>query len=288
MYESEINEFVQGELSFLDLSTKEQQIFKDALLRRINNRRRRRNIDIDINIELESFLHDFENLLEYFKELNYSDEEALEFTKNIVNQATRKNIKKTLDFYRNTNILESELRINKFQMRGSLDLAHARKKYLVEINDKDHQTRHYILHITNDRFEKNHGITQEELLKRYPITEETYAVWNIIATQTDDKIKEYFGMTREELSYIYPTTKEEIAIIHKLATMAEKEVINTYGVCKKYILSRKPLSKDTLIVLKTINKSSTKAVYKYFRKAKAEVVLDKTLTLEKLKKTINR
>lgn len=287
MYENEINEFVQGELSFLDLSTKEQQVFKDALSKRIKNKIRR-NKDFSLNTEFEFFLQDLEDTLEYFKVLGYDDETSLEFTKNIVNQSTRKKFKNTLDFYKNANILENELRINKYEMRLNLELAHAKKKYLTEINDREHQTRHYILHVSNETFEKNHGISTDELLKKYPVTDETYDVWKFIATQSDEKIKEYFGMSREELSFIYPTTKEEVAIIHKLSTMSDDEIINIYNVCKNYIYSRKPLSRNTLIVLKTIAQSSEKAVYKYFKKPKAQVTLDKTLTLEKLKKTINR
>ena len=132
-------------------------------------------------------------------------------------------------------------------MRLNLELAHAKKKYLTEINDREHQIIHYILHVSNETFEKNHGITPDELLKKYPVSDETYNIWKFIAIQSDEKLKEYFGMSCDELSFIYPTTKEEVAIIHKHSTMSDGKIINTYNVCKNYIYSRNQKHKSPLI-----------------------------------------
>lgn len=287
MFEEEINEFVQGELSYLDLSTYEKEMTIKGINKRINNMLRK-NRSIDIEQVIEYFNKDIEKRIEYFKSINYTEEEAIILTKNIINCLSNSKINNILNFYKVCNILEDELRISHHNIRVNLEHAHAKKKFLVDNNDKIHQSRSYILHNKNTDFENHYNVCINDLVNKYPLNEEIYSIWNFICHKTDPEIIEFFGMTREELSYIYPTTKEEVATLKLLANMTDEEVIKKYGICKQNIYNRRPINNDLLKALKSINLSSEKAIEKYFNENKATVLLDPELSMNKIKQKIRK
>ena len=67
--------------------------------------------------------------------------------------------------------------------------------------------------ISDNDFEKKFQTNIVQLLKKYPLTEETKDVWKILANLTDVELYNEYHLTRKEMADIYPTTKEELKVL---------------------------------------------------------------------------
>ena len=273
----EIEEFVQGELSQLDLSTKEKEKYIKFIIKLNNYYQFHKKTDINIK---DLFIQKFEDALEFFKLQGFDDDKALELTKIVIVEWDRKNIKEKLSFLRVNNLEENVITRNSLSLRFNLEKSHAKKMYLVDINDKKTQTIHFIIHETDERFDKKFNVNIDQLLKKYPITEETQEVWMMITMMNDKDFQKFFGMTREELSFIYPTTKNEIATINLIANLTDEEIKERYGITRQELLSKHPLNSDTLRALKSLTFSSNKAIENTFNKSRDEILSLRTITTE--------
>lgn len=281
MYIQEIEEFVQGELSYLNLSTKEKERYI-KFIQKIYKYLNRYNLDIE---EIKNrFIQKLEDCVEFFKMQGFGDEQSLEFAKRIVLESDRKNYKEKLAFLRVVDFEEDIITNNSLCLRFNLEKAHAKKMHLVKINDQQNQTRYLITREPDEKTEKRLNIPNiETLVKKYPLTKETTDVWMTITAMQDEEFKNYFGMTREQLSYIYPTTKEEIAVIHFIAKLTDEEIIERYGITREQLLQKYPINNDTLKALKSLNISSDRAIINTFNQPREEVLKLRTISIEMIK-----
>lgn len=276
----EIKEFVQGELSYLNLSTKEKNTYIQ-FIKKMDNYYQTHNME---NANTKSvFMNKLEDCIEFFKLQGFDEETSLVFAKKTIPSYDRKSFKNKLAFLRAINLEEGVVMHDSLSLRFNLEKAHARKKYLVDINNKEAQTRNFLIHDGDTRVKKRFNVEMNKLLKEYPLTKETMEVWMIIATMNDQKFEDFFKLTREELSYIYPTTKEELATLHLIATMSNEEIIEKYGITRQELLQKHPLNKDTLNAIRSIHQSSDNAVEKTFHKSKQEILKLRTLTTDMIK-----
>ena len=285
MTTQEIQEFVQGELSYLELSTEQQQKYINFI--KDFDYYLKKNGKIEISAE-NVLLQRLEECIEFFKVQGFDEKTITELAKNVVTATKRKDWKVRFAFLRMINFEEKVITSNRQSQRFNLEKSHARKMHLVAINDRKSQNINTIINDTRGNFEKRFGIKIAELTNRYPISQETKDVWMFVTYMNDKQLKEYFGMTREELSYIYPTTKEEIAVIHKITTLSDKEILETYGITREELLQKHPLNNDTLKAIKSIHKSNIKAVEKTFDMPKEEVLHLRTITTEMIKAAANK
>lgn len=276
----EIEEFVQGELSYLDLSTK----LKERYIKFIKNTDEHfkyRNIN---NIDIKSlFLEKLEDSTEFFKIQGFDEKTSLEYAKTIVIETNSSKYKDKLAFLRVTNLQERVIMQNSLSLRFNLDKTHARKKYLIEINDRKSQTTSVLIHDSDERFKKRFNIDPTELIKKYPLNNESYVIWMMIATMNDLKFQEYFKLTREQLSYIYPTTKDEVATLHFIANLTDEEILERYDITREQLLEKHPLNNDTLKALKSLKLSSNKAIENTFNQTRQELLELRTITTEMIR-----
>lgn len=276
----EIEEFVKNELSVLDLNEKQIEKYI-TFIKKLDNHNKIHNREyIDAR---DLFIDKFEKSYEFFKLQGFKNEKALELTKNVIIEWDRKNIKEKLSFLRTINLEESVITSTSLSLRFNLEKAHAKKMYLVDLGDKKAQTRHLIIHETDERFNKKFGVNINQLVKKYPITEETKEVWMKITCMSDEDFLYNFGMSREQLSYIYPTTKEEVAALNLIAKLTNEEIEERYGLTRYELLSKRPLKNDTLKALKSLKHSSDKAIQSTFNKSREEVLSLRTITTEMIK-----
>lgn len=280
----EIEEFVQGELSFLDLSTKEQERYIKFIKGLDEHYQNMHKPSMNAT---NTLLEKLEDCTEFFKIQGFDEKTSTEFAKKIVLESKRKDWKVRLSFLRILNFEDTIITNNYENLRFNLEKAHAKKMYLVALNDQKFQTRNIIINGIEKNFEKRFNIKLAELTNRYPITQETKDVWMFVTQMNDETFKNYFGITRDELSYIYPTTKEEIAVIHKIATLSDEEILETYGITRQELLQKYPLNSDTLKAVKSIYKSSSKAIQKTFDLPKDAVLHLRTITTEMIKAAAN-
>jgi len=277
----EIEEFVQGELSYLNLSTKEIEKYIKFILK-IDRFLNKYNLD---GTEIKNrFIQKLEDCIEFFKIQGFDDETCLEFAKKMVLESDRKDFKEKLSFLRAINLEEIVIMSDSQSLRFNIQKAHAKKMCLVNINDIKNQTRSFIIHETDDKAAKKLGIANLEMLvQQYPITKDIKEIWMIITSMTNSQFQDYFKLTREQLSYIYPTTKDELATLHFIAQLKDQEIIERYGITREELLNKHPLNNDTLKALKSIKQSNDKAVEKIFKKPKQEVLLLRTITTDMIK-----
>lgn len=276
----EIEEFVQGELSYLNLTTVEQK----RIIRFI--------MDLDYHYKVHNkeyldtttaFLNKLEDCLEFFKLQGFDDEKALEFAKRAVISYGYKDFKEKLAFLRVSNLEETVIMNDTLSLRLNLKKAHAIKMHLVSQNDKASQTKAAILHSRDENISKRFNVGIDELLEKYPLSKETIEVWMIIATMKDNEFEEYFKISREKLSYIYPTTKEELTILNFIANLTDEDIMERYGITREALLEKHPLKKDTLSALKSIKGASDKAIQNTFNQSREEVLQLRTITTEMIK-----
>lgn len=276
----EIKEFVQGELTDLNLSTEEQENYINF----IKNAQTYYEIHNIKNIDMrDRFIQKLEDCIEFFKIQGFDDSTSLQFAKVAILDSNRKNLKEKLSFLRIINLEESVIMSNSLSLRFNIEKAHAKKMHLVAINNKEAQTRNFLLHDGDDRVKKRLNVEMTQLIKKYPLTKETRNIWAMISTMNNQQFTKFFNMTREELSYIYPTTREEIATLHFIATMKDEEIKSKYGITRQEILQKYPLNNDTLKALRSINQSTDKAIQNTLDKTREEVLKLRTITTEMIR-----
>lgn len=274
----EIKVYINDNFDYLNLSEKEEERY----IKFINK------MDNYINSHPNKFVSDtfilFQNRIEelyaFFRKEGHSEEKSIFLTKKAGLLSDRKNIYTNLSFIRAINLEEKVLAEDIIFFRRNIDEAHARKAYLVSINDIDQQTIYNIMKTTTKSFEEKFNVNMTELLKQYPITEELKSIWAYQVSLTDEKLKQEFGLSREQLAMIYPITKDELETIKKIGTSSNEEIINKYGITKEELLRKYPLNRDTLKAIMSINKAKEETVNHLFGKPKQEVLKLRTITTD--------
>lgn len=275
-----IEEFVQTDLSYLELSDRE----KERILKYIENLDSHYKIHRKDHLKAsDEFLKKLEDCADFFKKQGFDEETSLKFAGKAVIFCNNQNFKSKLVFLKLLNFEEKLLMKDAFCLRFNLEKAHAKKMYLVETNNKDKQTESFLLQASDKRVKSGINIEIKELLAKYHLSQETKEVWMIIGMMNDQKFKEYFNLTREQLSYIYPTTKEELATLHKIANMKDEDIIEDYGLTREELLEKHPLNTDTLNALRSIRKSSDKAIQNTFNKTREELINLRTITTDMIR-----
>lgn len=275
MTKQEIEEFVQGELTYLNLTSGEQK----RIIRFITELDYHYKVHKMEYIDTTSaFLNKLEDCLEFFKMQGFDDEKAMELAKKSVISYGYKDFKEKLAFLRVNNMEETVIMNDTLSLRFNLKKAHALKKHLVVQNDRTAQTKTAIIHGRDETIKKRFNIEIDELLEKYPLSKETMEVWMIIATMKDNEFEEYFRISREQLSYIYPTTKEELLTLNFIAKLTDEEIIEKYGISREDLLNKHPLNNDTLKALKSLRQASDKAIRNTFNQSREEVLTLRTIT----------
>lgn len=236
----------------------------------------------------EYFDQRFESFVQIFIERGYSEEESIDLTKKIIIFSDRKDLMDNINFIRILNCEKQAINTGIMFYRKKLEDSHARKSYLIEINDYENQTVNTLLNSTNGNFEKRFDVSIAKLRNKYPVTDELKSIWEYLANLTDEKLEEQFKLTKEELAMIYPTTKEELSTLKKIATLTDEEIKETYGITRSELLKKHPLNIDTLKALKSIQSAKNKAVENVFDKSKEEVLHLRTITTEMISKANTR
>ena len=159
---------------------------------------------------------------------------------------------------------------------------HAKKCFFIEIKyqDTDKGIITDLFKISDKDFEKKFQTNIVQLLKKYPLTEETKDVWKILANLTDVELYNEYHLTRKEMADIYPTTKEELKVLVFIAKLDDKKILSKYGITRKELLEKRPLNKSTLTALKTILLTSEKTIQNAFHQSKDEVLHLRTINVE--------
>lgn len=236
----------------------------------------------------EYFDQRFEKFVQDFMDKGYSEEESIDLTKKIIIFADRKDLMDNINFIRVLNCEKQAINTGMMFYRKKLEDSHARKCYLIEINDYENQTVNTILNSTNDSFERKFNVNIGKLKIKYPVTTELKSIWEYLANLTDEKLELEFKINREQLSKIYPTTKEELSTLKKIANLSDEEIKEVYGVSRTEILKKHPLNVDTLKALKSIQSARNKAVENVFKQSKEEVLHLRTITTEMIAKANTR
>ena len=276
----DIEQYVQGELSYLNLSTKEQE----RIIKYITylDYHYHKNNKKEINT-ISFFLNKLEDCNEFFKIQGFNEEKSIELAKKCVISYDNKNFKEKLAFLRINNMEESTIINDPLSIRFNLEKAHAKKMFLVNNNDKISQTRNFLIHTNDSDVQRRFNVRINDLLKQFPLTKETLEVFMIIATMNNQQFKNYFNMSREQLCYIYPTTKDELATLHFIAKMKDNEIKEKYGLTRNELLEKYPLNNDTLKALRSINQSSDKTIVNTFNKSRNEILNLRTITTNMIK-----
>lgn len=147
----EIKEFVQGELSYLELSTEQQQKYINYIKDFDYYLKKNRKNEISAqNILLQRL----EESIEFFRLQGFDEKSATELAKNVVTSTKRKDWKIRFAFLRMINFEEKVITSSHQSQRFSLEKSHARKMHLVSINDRKNQNINTIINDTRGSFEK--------------------------------------------------------------------------------------------------------------------------------------
>lgn len=277
----EIEEFIQGELSYLDLSTKQKEDYV-KFIKKINEYYIKYNkTDIDIKNLINERIEDY---IDFFKTQGFDDKTSIKLVKNTILASDRNNLKEKLAFLRILNYEEKIILEDPQRLRFKLDYAHARKMHLKTTNDTKHETNYTIIRESIGNFEKRLKLNMAELTHKYPVTNELKKIWLMLGTMDDKKLKDTFNLTFEQLSQIYPTTIDEVATLKKLASMSDEEIIEKYGINREKLLQKYPINSDLLKALISIKQSSDKAIENTFYISREELLEFRTITTEMIKK----
>lgn len=152
----EIKVYINDNFDYLNLSEKEEERY----IKFINK------MDNYINSHPNKFVNDtfilFQNRIEelyvFFRKEGHSEEKSIFLTKKAGLLSDRKNIYTNLSFIRAINLEEKVLAEDIIFFRRNIDEAHARKAYLVSINDIDQQTIYNIMKTTTKSFEEKFNV----------------------------------------------------------------------------------------------------------------------------------
>lgn len=285
--DDEIKESIIERFNYLNLDESFIKRYTTLIKNFVDHRAYYKN-QYDYNEAMDIFEANFNNMYNYFLELGYDEETSLALTKNIILFSNRNNYMETVRVFRLLNI-EKEAIINlSILFPRKLNTIHARKCFLQEINyNADPLKMASLLQKTTDsQFEKafsEYGIKVEDLMKKYPLTEENRQVINYLGNLKNNEIYDKFGVTRKQLAEIYPTTKNQLSLLMKIKNMKDEEIENKYGLTRSDLLSKYPLNANTLKALKTVKETTDRTIEKGFGKTKTEVIHLRTLTNEMVK-----
>lgn len=279
----EIEEFIQGELSYLDLSTKEKEDYV-KFLKKLNQHYTAYNrTDVDVkNIIIKRI----EEYTDFFKSQGFDDKTSIKLVKNTILASDRSKLKEKLAFLRIINCEEKIIMEDPYRLRFNLDYAHARKMHLKITNDTKNETNYTIVRESIGNFEKRFKLNTFELTHRYPVTNELKEIWLMLGTMNDKKLKKDFNITVEQLNQLYPSTIDEVATLKKLASMTDEEITNKYGLTRQKLLEKYPVNSDLLKALVSINQSTDKSIENTFYMTKEELLQERTITTEMIKKAM--
>lgn len=280
----EIEGFVQGELSYLDLSTKQKEDYV-KFIKKLNEYYTAYNrTDVDVkNIIIERI----EEYIDFFKSQGFDDKTATKLVKNTILASDRSKLKEKLAFLRILNYEEKIILEDPYRLRFNLDYAHARKMYFTSIGDNIHQTNYTIVRESVGNFEKRLKLNIAELTHKYPVTNELKEIWLMLGTMNNKKLKEAFNITIEQLSQLYPSTIDEVATLKKLASMSDEEITDKYGIAREKLLQKYPVNSDLLKALVSIKQSTDKAIENTFNIKREELLQFRTITTEMIIKANN-
>lgn len=265
----EIEEYVQGDLAYLDLSTKEVEKY----IKYIKKLKRFASINhyTDINV-ISTFEERFNALYEFYK-IRFNDEEALALTKGGVLYTDRK---KWINKFYLMRILNYEQRFITCSTRSvNAQEIHARKMYCLKNNIDASQ--YEITRKSVKQFEDKYNLNQSDLDMEYPITDEIVCIWKYIGNMSNEEFDKHFKIDKETFSSLYPTTKDELATLQFLAKLDDDKVKNIYGISKEEIYKKYPLNVDTLNTLKTINKMRNESINNLFGLDKEDILKLRTI-----------
>ena len=150
----------------------------------------------------ETFEKNIKDLVKIYKEFNLTDKEIINSIKNNPSLIHADKRDLVFKFYmlgkvrdsKNGESLRKTIIVDKSKnLRTSYEVMYARIKHLESLRNNnevirnDYITIRKLLKITNEEFETSYGISKEELLKRYPFTNDS-----IREIQTWDENKEMF------------------------------------------------------------------------------------------------
>lgn len=277
----EVRQYIISEYEYLNLTESQIQQYVKFILK--IDKFRKYNVKLkNIGSAFAFFEEKFNLIYDMFLSEGYNRETSLELTKRAILYSDRKEIFVNLNLLRML-ALEEQTIINNYILHMRFpENTHAKKCFFMEINhhDTDKKIMKDLFKISDKDFEDKFNTNVAQLLKKYPLTEETKEVWIILASLTNEKLYEEYHLTREEMAEIYPTTKEELKILKLLTNLSDKEIIDKYGITRVELLRKHPLNSDTLKALAAINKTSDDTVSKLFNQPKSEVLKLRNITTE--------
>jgi len=279
--EEKIIDYVNTDLEYLNLTDTETKRYIQCIKNLTHHLNYKQNTE-DCNFS-SYFEEKFEEVYTRFILEGHDQPRSLELAKKAVLFANRKEYKIYLDFLRNIDLEEDVLMNNVLYFRRRIENSHARKKYLVKINDTENQNMYNLIKSSDNAFEKKFSVNLPKLINEYQLTTEVIQVWAYLASLDDNKLEQELKITREQLSMIYPTTIEEVSTLKTIADMKEEEITEKYGITRKELLQKYPLNNDTLKALKSIKLSSDKAIESTFHKSRQEIIHLRTITTDMIR-----
>ena len=281
--EEEVREYIESELDYLNLDETMFNQYVKFIMK--IDRFRKCNIKTkiyNVNGAFAFFEEKFSQLYDLFLKEGYDKETSLELTKNAILRSDRKNFITDLNLMRMLGFEEKMIKERFFLYNRHPEKVHAKKCFFIEIKyqDADKGIIADLFKISDKDFEKKFQTNIVQLLKKYPLTEETKDVWKILANLTDVELYNEYHLTREEMADIYPTTKEELKVLVFIAKLDDEKILSKYGITRKELLEKRPLNKSTLTALKTILLTSEKTIQNAFHQSKDEVLHLRTITVE--------
>ena len=182
----EIEEFIQGELTLFDLSTKEKEQYEKYIKKLIDhyNAYNKTNIDIK-NLVIEKI----EEYIEFFKLQGFDDKMSIKLTKNAIPSSDRSNLKEKLALLKVLNYEEKLVLEHPYKLRFNLNYAHARKMHFKNIEDTKHETNYTIVCESKAGFERRFQLRIDDLTDKYKVTNELKEIWLMLGTMDDEKLR---------------------------------------------------------------------------------------------------
>jgi hypothetical protein len=280
--EQEVKDYINSEYEYLNLTQKEFDRYVKFILK-IDRFKSWNSKLKNAGNAFDFFESKFNQLYDLFLQEGYSKETSLELAKNGVIYADRHNYIVDFNILRVLNCEEQIIRSNVMLYKRVPEKVHAKKCYLMDINDIKNQTPNILLKISDKKFEKKFSVNVIELLKKYPLTDEIKNVWAYLSRLKDNELFDEFNLTREEMAMIYPTSAEEPAVLKTISKLTDEDIKIKYGVTREELLSKHPLNNDTLKALKAIQLSSDRTVKKLFKQPKENILNLRTITTEMIK-----
>lgn len=135
-----------------------------------------------------------------------------------------------------------------------IELLHARKMYMLENGIQDEQNK-ILLADKHNIFQRrcNTDIAKEELLERYPLSDETKYIFYWMKGKSDEELMRLFKMPRKEIFNHYPTTKDELESIQIVGFYSDRQLYHKYGMNKEQLFRQYPLNHEVLNTIASVH-----------------------------------